>query len=149
MREADLPEQGMTTPSDIVYILANCRTIAVVGLSANPARPSHGVAQYMQARGYQIIPVNPNETSVLGERCYPSLSAAASHEKFDLVDCFRNSADMAPIVDETIALADAAGIKAIWMQQGIAHPQGAAKAQAVGLLVVQDRCLKIEHRMLY
>ncbi len=144
-----MPEQGVTTPPDIAHILANCRTIAVVGLSANPARPSHGVAQYMQAHGYRIVPVNPSETSVLGERCYPSLSEAARHEKFDLVNCFRNSADMAPIIDETIALAGVAGIQAIWMQQSVSCPQGAAIAQAAGLRVVQDRCLKIEHRRLH
>ena len=83
----------------IAHILANCRTVAVVGLSGNPARPSYGVAQYMQAHGWRIIPINPNETEILGETCYPSLSAAAGHEKFDVVDCFRNSADIPPIVD--------------------------------------------------
>ena len=134
--------------ADIAGLLKSCRTIAVVGLSGNPARPSYGVAQYMQARGYRIIPVNPNESKILGETCYPSLTAAASHETFDIVDIFRNSADIPPIVDEAIALAVAAGIKAVWMQQGITHPQAAAKAQVAGLAVVQDRCLKIEHRSL-
>ncbi len=140
------------TPSDITAdiasVLANCRTVAVVGLSGNPARPSYGVAQYMQARGYRIIPINPNEAEILGETCYPSLTAAATEEKFDLVNCFRNSADIPPIVDEAIALASTAGIKAVWMQQGISHAGAAAKAQAAGLVVVQDRCLKIEHRLL-
>ena len=130
----------------IARILQDCRTIAVVGLSANPARPSFGVAQYMQARGYRIIPVNPNETNILGEKCYPSLSSAAEHEKFDLVNCFRNSADIPPIVDEAVTLMAVAGIQAIWMQQGISHAQAAATAEAAGLAVVQDRCLKIEHR---
>ncbi len=132
----------------ITELLKTCRTIAVVGLSSNPARPSFGVAQYMQAHGYRIIAVNPNETEILGEKCYPSLSAAASQEKFDMVNCFRNSADIPPIVDEAIALIAQAGIKAVWMQQGINHPQAAAKAEAAGLAVVQDRCLKIEHRNL-
>ena len=118
----------------------------MVGLSANPARPSFGVAQYMQARGYRIIPINPNETNILGEKCYPSLSLAAQHEKFDMVNCFRNSADIPPIVDEAVALMAVAGIQAIWMQQGISHAQAAATAEAAGLAVVQDRCLKIEHR---
>lgn len=134
--------------ASIAALLKNCRTIAVVGLSNNPVRPSHGVAHYMQAHGYRIIPVNPNETEILGEACYPSLTAAARHEKFDMVNVFRNSADMPPIVDEAIALAAATGIKAVWMQQGITHPQAAAKAEAAGLAVVQDRCLKIEHRSL-
>ena len=138
----------MTLEADIATVLTHCRSVAVVGLSGNPARPSYGVAQYMQAHGWRIIPINPNETEILGERCYPSLSAAAQHEKFDLVNCFRNSADIPPIVDEAIALTGLAGIKAVWMQQGITHPEAAAKAQAAGLSVVQDRCLKIEHRQL-
>ena len=133
---------------DIAYILRHCRSVAVVGLSANPARPSYGVAQYMQAHGWRIIPINPNETEVLGQACYPSLTVAAQHEKFDLVNCFRNSVDIPPIVDEAIALTDAAGIQAIWLQQGICHDQAAATAEAAGLKVVQDRCLKIEHRLL-
>ena len=135
--------------ADIASILAHCRIAAVVGLSGNPARPSYGVAQYMQAHGWRIIPVNPNESKILGETCYPSLSAAAAHEKFDLVDVFRNSADIPPIVDEAISLKQLAGIQAVWMQQGISHPIAAAKAQAAGLIVVQDRCLKIEHRLLH
>lgn len=134
------------TEATIAQLLKTCRTIAVVGLSSNPARPSFGVAQYMQAHGYRIIPVNPNETEILGEKCYASLSAAAGQEKFDMVNCFRNSADIPPIVDEAIALIAQAGIKAVWMQQGVRHPQAAGKAQAAGLAVVQDRCLKIEHR---
>ena len=138
----------MPGTTDTAGLLKSCRTIAVVGLSNNPARPSYGVAQYMQAHGWRIIPVNPNESKILGEVCYPSLNAAASQEKFDMVDIFRNSADVPPIVDEAIALAAQAGIKAIWMQQGITHPQAAAKAEAAGLVVVQDRCLKIEHRSL-
>ena len=136
----------MQPSSTIARILKDCRTIAVVGLSANPARPSFGVAQYMQARGYRIIPINPNESLILGEKCYPSLSLAAQHEKFDMVNCFRNSADIPPIVDEAVALMAVAGIQAIWMQQSISHALAAATAEAAGLAVVQDRCLKIEHR---
>jgi uncharacterized protein len=139
----------MTLSADIVHILAECGTIAVVGLSGNPARPSHDVAQYMQAHGYRIIPINPNESNVLGEKCYASLSDAAKHEKFDLVACFRNSFEIPPIVDEAITLASVACIKAVWMQQGISHPQAAARAHTAGLTVVQDRCLKIEHRLRY
>ena len=138
----------MTTDPNVAYILTHCRTIAVVGLSANPARPSYGVAQYMQGHGYRIIPINPNETSILGEKCYSSLSVAAQQEKFDLVNCFRNSADIAPIVDEAIALKEVAGVRAVWLQQGITHAQASAKAEAAGLAVVQDRCLKIDHRLL-
>lgn len=131
----------------IAHILVNCRSMAVVGLSGNAARASYGVAQYMQAQGWRIIPINPNENHVLGEKCYASLSQAAVHEKFDLVNCFRNSADIPVIVDEALHLQHTAGIRAIWMQQGIWHAQAAAKAMAAGLVVVQDRCLKIEHRL--
>ena len=137
----------MTQEADIASILAHCRSVAVVGLSANPDRPSYGVAQYMQAQGWRIIPINPNETEILGETCFPNLSAAASKKKFDLVDVFRNAADVPPIVDEAIALMAKAGVRAVWMQQGISHPESAAKAQVAGLAVVQDRCLKIEHRL--
>ena len=128
----------------IPHILNHCRTIAVVGLSHKPHRASFDVSRYMQAAGYRIIPVNPNEVEVLGEKAYSSLLEAAAHEKIDLVNCFRNSEDIAPIVDEAIAI----GAQAVWMQLGISHPAAAAKAEAAGLLVVQDRCLKIDHRVL-
>ncbi len=128
----------------IVYILNHCRTIAVVGLSPKPHRASFDVSRYMQAAGYRIIPVNPNATEVLGEKAYASLREAAEHESIDLVNCFRNSEDMAPIVDEAIAI----GAKAVWMQLGVAHAAAAAKAVAAGLLVVQDHCIKIDHRVL-
>jgi predicted CoA-binding protein len=134
----------MNTDDTIRRILASCKTIAVVGLSPKPHRASFGVARYMQAQGWRIIPVNPNAREVLGERAYPTLSEAARHEAIDLVDCFRNSEDIPPIVDEAIAI----GAKAVWMQLGIAHPAAAARAEAAGLLVVQDRCLKIEQAAL-
>ena len=128
----------------IPYILNHCHTIAVVGLSPKPHRASFDVSRYMQAAGYRIIPINPNATEVLGEKAYASLREAAQHESIDLVNCFRNSEDIPPIVDEAIAI----GAKAIWMQLGISHPSAAAKAEAAGLLVVQDHCLKIDHRVL-
>ena len=126
------------------YILSHCRTIAVVGLSPKPHRASFDVARSMQGQGYRIIPVNPNATEVLGEKAYPSLTEAAQHEHIDLVNCFRNSADIPPIVDEAIAI----GAQAVWMQLGIRHPAAAARAEAAGLLVVQDRCLMVDHRVL-
>ncbi|MDO9112852.1 MAG: CoA-binding protein [Polaromonas sp.] len=138
---------GATTipPADrLPYILTHCRTIAVVGLSPKPHRASFDVARYMQGQGYRIIPVNPNATEVLGEKAYASLTEAAQHEHIDLVNCFRNSEDIAPIVDEAIAI----GAKAVWMQLGIRHPAAAAQAEAAGLLVVQDRCLMVDHRVL-
>ena len=132
------------SPGRIARILNDCRTIAVVGLSPKPDRASFDVSRYMQAAGYRIIPVNPNATEVLGEKAYPTLQEAALHEKIDLVNCFRNSEDIPPIVDDAIAI----GAKAVWMQLGIVHAAAAAKAEAAGLLVVQDRCLKIDHRVL-
>lgn len=126
------------------HILSHCRNIAVVGLSDQLHRPSFDVARYMQAQGYRIIPVNPNVIEVLGEKAYPSLTEAAKHEKIDLVNCFRNSPDIPPVVDEAIAI----GAQAVWMQLGISNPAAAEKAQAAGLLVVQDHCIKIDHRVL-
>lgn len=139
-------------PADrIAHILNHCRTIAVVGLSPKPHRASFDVARYMQAAGYRIIPINPNETQVLGERAYPTLTDAAAHETFEMVNCFRNSEDIPAIVDETIALRatrSGSGIQAVWMQLGISNVDAAAKAEAAGLLVVQNHCLKIDHRVL-
>ena len=128
----------------IPYIFNNCRTIAVVGLSPKPHRPSFDVSRYMQAAGYRIIPVNPNATEVLGEKSYATLREAAQHEKIDLVNCFRNSEDIPPIVEDAIAI----GAMAVWMQLGVSNAAAAARAEAAGLIVVQDKCLKIDHRVL-
>lgn len=128
--------------NELEHILTHTRTVAVVGLSPKTHRDSYEVAQYLQSRGWRIIPVNPlaKVDTILGEKVYASLSDAAAHEHIDLVDCFRNSDDIPPIVDEAIAL----GLGAVWMQLGIAHPQAAAKARAAGLRVVENRCLKID-----
>lgn len=134
----------MSLSDRIQDILRNCRSIAVVGLSPKPHRASHDVALYLKGHGYRIIPVNPNASEVLGERAYATLEEAAKHEKIDLVNCFRNSEDIPPIVDEAIAI----GARAIWMQLGISNPSAAAKAEAAGLLVVQDHCIKVDHRVL-
>ena len=130
--------------ADVASILDHCRTIAVVGLSPKPERASFDVARYMQAQGYRIIPVNPNAgvAQILGETVYPDLVEASKAVNIDLVNCFRNSADIAPVVDQAITV-DA---KAVWMQLGVAHAAAAAKAQAAGLKVVQNRCLKIDHQ---
>ena len=130
--------------ADVASILDHCRTIAVVGLSPKPERASFDVARYMQAQGYRIIPVNPNAgvAQILGETVYPDLLEASKAVNIDLVNCFRNSADIAPVVDQAITV-DA---KAVWMQLGVAHAAAAAKAQAAGLKVVQNRCLKIDHQ---
>ena len=127
----------------INQIFSQCRTIAVVGLSPRPERASFDVARAMQAAGWRIVPVNPNTSAVLGETAYPTLLEASRHVRIDLVNVFRNSADVPPVVTDAIAI----GAKAVWMQLGISHPAAAALAKAAGLWVVQDRCLKVEHRL--
>ena len=126
-------------------ILATCRTVAVVGLSPKPHRDSYEIAQYMQAQGWRIIPINPaaQVTEILGEPVYPSLLEAAKHVKIDLVNVFRNSADVPPVADEAIAI----GAKALWLQLGIEHAASSDKARAAGLLVVQNQCLLVQQRL--
>jgi predicted CoA-binding protein len=123
----------------IRQILAECRTIAVVGASSNPARASNHVASYMKAQGYRVIPVNPNEQTVIGEQAYPSLTAVPG--SIDLVDIFRKSEDVLPIVEEAIAR----GAKAIWMQEGVINEAAAQLARGAGLAVVMDRCWLKDH----
>ena len=129
----------------IESLLRRARTIAVVGLSDNPARPSHGVAAGMQRLGYRIIPVNPvaaaSGETILGETVYATLTDAARHHTIDLVNVFRNSEDVPPVVDEALAI----GAPAVWLQLGIRHEAQMQRAQAAGLMCVQDRCLKVEH----
>ena len=138
----------MTTAhdNDINHILHHHRTVAVVGLSPRPHRDSYEIASYMQRHGWRIIPINPaaQVAEILGEKVYPNLIEAAKHEQIDLVDVFRNSADVPPVADEAIAI----GAKALWLQLGIEHPAAAEKARAAGLMVVQNRCLLVEHRRL-
>ena len=131
--------------NDIAALLADSHTIAVVGLSAKPDRPSHGVAKYLQEHGYRIIPVNPAYagTYILGEYCNASLKEAAAAAKIDIVDCFRKSECIAPIVDDAIAI----GARCVWMQLGVIDHVAAARAQAAGLAVVMDKCIKIEHAL--
>ena len=124
---------------DMREILRTSHTIAVVGLSSNRARPSYGVSQYMQRQGYRIIPVNPRETEVLGEKAYPDLHSVP--EKVDIVNIFRAPANVPPIVDDAIAI----GAKVIWMQEGVIHEEAAQKARDAGLTVVMNRCILKEH----
>ncbi|UCU98776.1 CoA-binding protein [Acidovorax radicis] len=131
-------------PATVQSIFRGTRTIAVVGLSPKPERDSHHVAEYLQRQGYRIVPVNPMATEILGERSWPSLTEAARHHHIDLVDVFRESAAVPPIADEAIAI----GAKALWLQLGVCHDAARAKAQAAGLLVVQDRCTLVEHQRL-
>ena len=130
---------GLNDPKAIETILNECRTIAVVGLSSNPMRPSYDVARYLQRQGYRIIPVNPNESEVLGERAYPSLEKVP--DKFDLVDIFRRSEEAGEHVDEAIRL----GAKGVWMQDGVIDQAAAERALKAGLLVVMDNCILREH----
>ena len=126
----------------ISEILRVCRTIAVVGLSAKRYRPIYGVAEYMQRAGYRIIPVNPHETEVLGEKCYPDIESVP--EPIDIVDIFRRSEFVPEIVEAAIRK----GAKAIWMQEGVIHEEAARRAQEAGLEVVMDRCILKYHRRL-
>lgn len=125
-------------------ILRETRTVAMVGASANWNRPSHFAMKYLQTKSYRVIPVNPGQAgkTILGEICYARL--ADIPDSFDLVDIFRNSQAAGPIVDEVIALKEAKGIRTIWMQLGVRNEEAAARAEAVGLQVVMDRCPKIE-----
>ena len=128
------------TMKPIAEILKTARTIAVVGLSPKRYRPSYGVAEYMQKAGYRIIPVNPRETELLGERCYPDLESVP--EAVDIVDIFRRSEFVPGIVEAAIRK----GAKVIWMQEGVVHEDAARRAQAAGLAVVMDRCILKDHR---
>jgi predicted CoA-binding protein len=121
-------------------LLRNAKTIAVVGLSSRRSRPSYGVSEYMQSRGYRIIPVNPNETEILGEKVWASLEEIPEH--VDIVDIFRRPECVPEIVDAAIRI----GAKGIWMQEGVVHEEAAGKARAAGLEVVMDRCILKEHR---
>jgi uncharacterized protein len=138
-----VPDNWPRSNDAIADILKNYKTIAVVGLSSNPRRPSFTVTQYMQSAGYRIIPVNPNETEVLGEKSYPRLEEIPKSQPIEIVDIFRRSENIPPVVDSAIAV----GAKIIWMQQGIESQNAAAKARAAGLFVVEDACILIEHRL--
>jgi hypothetical protein len=127
-------------PDQIYEILQRAKTIAVVGLSDNPLRPSHGVAAYLQSQGYRIIPVNPEIKGSLGEMAYPSLLDVP--EKVDIVDIFRRPEFVEEVVDQAIQLK----IPAVWMQEEIIHEKAAQKARAAGIFVVMDRCILLEHR---
>lgn len=124
----------------IAELLCSSKTIAVVGLSAKKYRPSYGVSEYLRKAGYRIIPVNPNETEVLGEKCYPDLESVP--EKIDIVDIFRRSEFVAPIVDAAIRL----GVRGVWMQEEVVDEASATRARAAGITVVMDRCILKEHR---
>ena len=124
-------------------ILKACRTIAVVGLSAEWHRPSYFAAKYMQARGYRVVPVNPRYTEVLGERCYAALEDIP--HAVDMVDVFRRETDLPPIARAAVAI----GARCLWQQLGVRSAEADAIARAAGLDSVMDRCVKIEHARLF
>jgi predicted CoA-binding protein len=126
----------------IPELLKSVHTVAVVGLSSNPVRASNGVSAYMKRAGYHIIPVNPNETEVLGEKCYPRLEDVPEH--VDVVDVFRRSEFVPEIVESAIRI----GAKAVWMQEGVVDEAAAERAREAGLEVVMDKCILKEHRKL-
>jgi predicted CoA-binding protein len=135
-----LPGGAEANADAILNILKKYKTIAVVGLSSNPMRPSFGVTEYMQAAGYRIIPVNPNEREVLGEKSYTRLEDVP--EKIEIVNVFRRAEDVPPVVESAIRI----GAKVVWMQQGIENEEAAEKARAAGLTVIEDACILVEHR---
>jgi predicted CoA-binding protein len=135
-----LPDSASPRADPILEILKDYTTIAVVGLSSNPARASHEVTEYMQSAGYRIIPVNPYETEVLGEKSYARLEDVPG--KIEIVNVFRRPEDVPPVVESAIRV----GAKVVWMQLGIENGAAAERARAAGLLVVEDACLLVEHR---
>jgi len=135
-----LPEGAEQSADPILDILKMYKTIAVVGLSANPARASNEVSEYLQSAGYRIIPVNPNEREVLGEKSYARLEDVP--EKVEIVDVFRRSEHLPGVVESAIRV----GAKVVWMQLGIANEEAAERARAAGLVVVEDACMFVEHR---
>src|SRR2546423_5611669 len=135
-----LPDGAAASPDPILDILKNSKTIAVVALSSDRSRPSHGVAQYLQASGYRILPVNPNEREVLGEKAYARVEDVPG--RIDIVEIFRRPEEVWPAVEGAIR----AGAKVVWMQLGIETLPAAEQARAAGLTVVMDACLLIEHK---
>ncbi len=133
------PTTDATTDA-ILELLKKYKSIAVVGLSSNPMRPSFGVTEYMQEAGYRIIPVNPNETEVLGEKSYARLEDVP--EKIEIVNVFRRAEEVPAVVESAIRI----GAKVVWMQSGVENESAAEKARAAGLAVVEDACILVEHR---
>src|SRR5215470_18710691 len=134
------PDNYKQSGDAVAQILRSAKTIAVVGLSSNPMRASNDVAAYLKSVGYRIIPVNPNEREVLGEKAYARLEEVP--EPVDIVDVFRKSADVPPAVDGAIAIK----AKVVWMQLGIENAEAAEKARKAGLLVVENACMLVEHK---
>lgn len=129
---------------EIKDVLRSCKTVAVVGISPKEDRPSYGVASYLKSKGYRIIPVRPEGDEILGEKVYHSLTEIPRGIEIDVVDIFRKSEDVPPVVEEAIHR----GAKVVWMQEGIINQEASTKAEKGGLKVVMDRCMKKEHQRL-
>jgi predicted CoA-binding protein len=137
---------GNMKDEEIKDTLRSFKTIAVVGISPKEDRPSYVVASYLKSKGYRIIPVRPDGDEILGEKAYPSLSEIPKEIRVDVVDIFRRSEDVPPVVEEAIQR----GAKMLWMQEGVIHKEAGEKAEEAGLKVIMDRCIKKEHqRLLY
>ncbi len=132
----------MNSEKEMKEILLSAKTVASVGLSSNPAKESFGIVQYLKDQGYRIIPVNPGATEIMGEKAYPDLSSI--QESVDVVQVFRKSEDVPPVVDEAIKIR----AKVVWMQEGIVNEEAAQKASDAGLQVVMDACMRATHRHL-
>ncbi len=132
------------TDGELKDILTGYRTVAIVGISPKEDRPSYIVASYLASKGYRIIPVRPDGEKILGEKVYPSLKDIPEEIKIDIVDIFRKSEDVPPVVEEAIER----GAKAVWMQEGVIHEEAGRKAEKAGMKVVMDRCMKKEHQRL-
>jgi predicted CoA-binding protein len=137
---ASAPSDHRTESDDIRHVLQDLQTWAVVGCSPDPRRASHEVAQFLQRRGKTVIPVHPGEDEILGERAYPDLASVPADPPVDVVDIFRRSEQAGVHVDEAIAI----GAKAVWLQLGVIDVAAAERARAAGLIVIMDRCPKIE-----
>lgn len=136
----------MPPPDELRDLLRRARTIAVVGLSPNPMRPSNSVSRYLQRAGYRVIPINPGHPEILGEQSYPTLEAAARDHAIDIVDVFRRSELAGAVVDQALALRPPPRL--IWLQQGVADPSAEQRAAAAGIPFVMDQCIAVEHRHL-
>jgi predicted CoA-binding protein len=129
---------------EIKNMLGSCRTVAVVGISPKEDRPSYTVASYLKSKGFRIIPVRPDGDTLLGEKVYHSLREIPQEVNIDIVDIFRKSEDVPPVVEEAIRR----GARVVWMQEGVIHPEAGARAERAGLRLVMDRCIKKEHQRL-
>jgi len=139
VKEEDMKDE------DLKDILTGCKTVAVVGISPKEDRPSYIVASYLKSKGYRMIPVRPDGDTILGEKVYHNLMEIPKEIEIDVVDIFRRSEDVPPIVDEAIQR----GAKVVWMQEGVVHKEAGAKAEKAGLKVVMDCCMKKEHQRLF